>query len=436
MSSDSTISAPAHDPCLDQALARRILDRVGSTGQPPERGAGLVNVGTDEILDVLRHEYLIPIRERVGNSTFKLVQAPFGGGKTHFLHCLRETAWQEGFATAIVGLSPKECPFDQPRSIYREVAQRIEYPPSSLEAEPAQGLEALLKDVATEKIADNGADAFRDWIETEFRDLGVESRSFHRAVAEYFEALVDGQRDAQELLGDYLHGEELSKEDRWRFKLREVFDDKVAFKWLRSLAQCLHALDLPGVVFMFDEMDRNMSLPTKRRQAIGDNLRQMIDYCGQSYLPGVVWCYAVPPEFMDTVVPEYPALAQRLKGPTQFGATSHMQPIIDLDQLPLGSEALFRGIGHKLYELAGIAFDHRFDDAIQDTNLRRLSRVMEEQSLESGTRRRFVKAAASMIESQRREGERELDDREVRALCGGSEAAADTMSSMPDEEIF
>jgi hypothetical protein len=32
---------------LSPAFARNILDRVGSTGQPPERGALLVNVGTD-----------------------------------------------------------------------------------------------------------------------------------------------------------------------------------------------------------------------------------------------------------------------------------------------------------------------------------------------------------------------------------------------------
>jgi hypothetical protein len=83
----------------DQArrrLARHILMRLGETGQPPERGALEINVGTDHHLEALRREYLVPMRESGLNSTFKLVQAPFGGGKTQFLHCLREVAWQEG----------------------------------------------------------------------------------------------------------------------------------------------------------------------------------------------------------------------------------------------------------------------------------------------------------------------------------------------------
>lgn len=419
---------------LTPDLARRILERMGSTGQPPERGAGFVNVGTDEILDVLDHEYLVPIKDGVGSSTFKLVQAPFGGGKTHFLHCLRERGWAHGYATALVGLSPKECPFDQPRSIYREVAQRIEFAPSSLDSSPAQGLDAFLTELCQQKVADGGHDEFRVWLDEEFRHAPVESRSFKRAVSAYFEALLDSSVDAQELLADYLMGEDLSRDDRSRFGLREAFDDKVAFKWLRSLAQVIHALDLPGVLFLFDEMDRNMSLGTKRRQAIGDNLRQMIDYCGQSFLPGVVWCYAVPPEFMDTIVPEYPALAQRLKGAGAFGASSHMQPIIDLDRLPLPAGALYRSIAQRMLGLSELAFAHSFDRGIQDANIAALADAMESQSLESGTRRRFVKAAATMIEGQRREGDRELDAAEIEDL-GGVPAGGPSLD-LDDEETF
>ncbi len=78
---------------VTEPVARHIIQRMGETGQPPERNALAVNVGTDEYLNVLREEYLEPIRQHGRNSSFKLVQAPFGGGKTQFLHCLREVAW-------------------------------------------------------------------------------------------------------------------------------------------------------------------------------------------------------------------------------------------------------------------------------------------------------------------------------------------------------
>ena len=39
---------------VTEPVARHIVQRMGETGQPPERNALAVNVGTDEYLDVLR----------------------------------------------------------------------------------------------------------------------------------------------------------------------------------------------------------------------------------------------------------------------------------------------------------------------------------------------------------------------------------------------
>ncbi len=419
---------------LTPDLARHILDRMGSTGQPPERGARHVNVATGKILEVLRDEYLRPMKASGRNSTFKLVQAPFGGGKTHFLHCLREEAWSEGFCTSLVGLSPKECPFDRPVSIYREVARRIELPVDDLDTASNAGLDRVLRQVADQRIAAVGAKAFGDWLRTEFSRANIESRSYGRAVQQLLESIADGTGDSIEVLSDYLLGESLKSEELAPFRLRETLDDENGFRWLRSMVQCLSALGLPGVVLMFDEMDRNMSLSTRRRRDIGDNLRQMIDYCGQSLLPGVIWCYAVPPEFMDTIVPEYPALAQRLKGAAQFSGKSPLQPIIDLDHLPLGATELLQAIGNRLFELAEIAHGHEFDSAIQKANLTELARELGERQFESGTRRTFVKAAVSMLDTQRREGDKTLSAEEIRQLAGSSVAAGPDL--MPGETEF
>ena len=420
---------------LTPELARHILDRMGSTGQPPERGARLVNVATGDLLDIIREEYLRPMKETGRNSTFKLVQAPFGGGKTHFLHCLRELAWAEGFASALVGLSPKECPFDRPVSIFREVALRVELPVLDLEEEPASGLEVVLRHIAEERIEKHGVEAFLDWVNTDFSRANIESRAFGRGVRRFLEAVGHDDFDGMEILGDYLRGDEVGRQELAPYRLREKLDDANAFRWLRSLVQTLSALGLPGIVLMFDEMDRNMSLSVRRRRDIGDNLRQMIDYCGQSLLPGVVWCYAVPPEFMSTIVPEYPALAQRLKGSTRFSSSSRMQPIIDLDRLPLGSTEFLEALGHRLLELASIAHDHRFKSSIQKKNLSDLANQLGHLSFESGTRRQFVKAAVSLIETQRLEGEQPLSSKEVEELArSNAEPAQDDL--MPDEVEF
>lgn len=415
-------------------LAKHILDRMGSTGQPPERGALSVNVGTDVLLNVLRDEYLRPMKASGRNSTFKLVQADFGGGKTQFLHCLRELAWIEGFATALVSLSPKECPFDKPVLIYREIARRVEMPVEALNEEPSQGIERVLRWIAEQRVEETSAAEFREWLKSDFANANIESRAFRRAVLLFLQAVVDDDLDREEILADYLLGADVPKSELSQLRLREKLDAEGAFRWLRSLAQSLAALGLPGLVLMFDEMDRNMSLSSGRRREIGDNLRQMIDYCGQSLLPGVLWCYAVPPQFMDTIVPEYPALQQRLKGASAFSDKSHMHSIIDLDHLGFQPAELFGLIGMRLLEMTSYAHGHQFDTKIQTANIAELSRALAENPLDSGNRRTFVKAAVAVLENQRREGERALSAAEIRGAAGSP--SLDESERMPGEVEF
>ena len=91
------VARPAPDANQRQ-IASHILQRLGEGGQPPEVGVELINVGNESYLKVLEHEYF-GNQLRIGSS-FKLVQGYFGGGKTHFLHCVRDMAWRHGFVTA------------------------------------------------------------------------------------------------------------------------------------------------------------------------------------------------------------------------------------------------------------------------------------------------------------------------------------------------
>ncbi|MFT7620038.1 MAG: hypothetical protein ACI97A_003695 [Planctomycetota bacterium] len=400
------------DPTIQQA--RHIIQRMGETGQPPERGALFVNVATNEILELLRKEYLHQMRETRRNSSFKLIQAPFGGGKTQFLMSLREVAWQEGFSTARVDLSPKECPFDKPEKIYEAVAQGIELPPEALDEQPEPGIDVALRTIARARAKEYGADVFKNWLRGEFEESPIENRSFRKAVSMYMAAVVDNDFDKRDLLADYLRGTPVPANELTPLRIREQLVDTNAFGFLKSLVQSLSQLQLPGLVMLFDEMDRNMSLPSKRRRAIGDNLRQMIDQCGQATLPGVLWCYAVPPEFMDTIVPEYPALAQRLKGVAGISKTNPLNPLIDLDRLALGAVDLMSVLGERLVEIHAIGFEEGLDISLQKKNIRALAGEMGSRQLESGTRREFVKAAIRLLSEQANGEEHELSNNELR----------------------
>jgi hypothetical protein len=138
-------------PGLTRPVAQRILQTLGESGTPPERGVRFLNVGNESYLDVLRREYLEGLLP-AGGSTFKLVQAYFGGGKTHFLLSVREMAWQTGFAAAYVGLSPTSCPFHEPLQVYRAVVRSLRAPPpDEAPLAPTTGLTDLLRDLIEDR---------------------------------------------------------------------------------------------------------------------------------------------------------------------------------------------------------------------------------------------------------------------------------------------
>ncbi|MCK6504646.1 ATP-binding protein [Myxococcota bacterium] len=385
---------------LDPALARQILQRVGEIGQPPEVGVEYLNVGNETLLAVLDREYLEPIATLGRGSSFKLVQAYFGGGKTHFLMCVRERAWRRGFCSALVGLSPDECPFDDPLRIYQAVARELSWAPGDPLVPPARGLEHALRVALDERREQLGAEGVRLWVDQELRRHPVDAPSYRAAVRGLLLAMLDDDAEGEELAAAWLRGEPVGAQEVRHLGVREVMSRTNAFRMLRSLCQVLLAVGAPGLLLCFDELDRNLSLAPRRRRAVADHLRQLIDLCGREALPGLLCLYAVPPEFMRHVVTEYPALQQRLEGPSALSERSPQAAVIDLERLDLSAQELLVRIGLRILELYRLGRDPDLDPGLQERNLRALADEVLAGSFEVAHRRAFVKAAVDLLHRQ------------------------------------
>lgn len=383
------------------ALARQILQRVGEIGQPPEVGVQYLNVGNETLLSVLDREYLQPIAELGRGSSFKLVQAYFGGGKTHFLMCVRQRAWSRGFASAIIGLSPDECPFDDPLRIYQAVARELAWAPADPLVPPSRGLEHAIRVAFDERRSQLGDDdALRRWIDQDLRRHPVDAPSYRSAMRALLHAMLDDDVEQEELAAAWLRGEAVSTQEVRHLGVREAMSRTNGFRMLRSLCQLLQGIGAPGLLLAFDELDRNLSLPPRRRRAVADHLRQLIDLCGREALPGLLCLYAVPPEFMRHVVTEYPALQQRLEGPSALSERSPQAAVIDLERLDLGAEDLLLRIGMRLFELYRIGRDGTLDAGLQERNLTALAEEILAGSFEVAHRRAYVKAAVDLLHRQ------------------------------------
>lgn len=410
---------------LSRGLALRIINTLGESGTPPERGVRHLNVGNDGYLAVLRDEYL-DLLLREGGSTFKLVQAYYGGGKTHFLLCLREEAWQAGYVTAYVGLSPAECPFHEPLQVYRAVVRSLRAPPpDDAPLAPTTGLTDLLRDLIEDRRAAHGEEAVRTWLRRTVRQLPVESQSLRNAIAGFGLACLDDDTERQDVLGAWLLGDEVPPAAHRDAGVFESISRANAFAMLRGVCQAIRGLGFAGTALLFDELDRNLSIgsTTRNRHRLADNLREMVDLCGRGALPGVLAAYAVPPEFLRLVVPDYPALQQRLASPLPLSVRSPQATLIDLEHLDLEPRALLAAIGRRILEVFEVARGVRFDPILQGANLEQLADEAATSQFEVSHRRIFVKSWVGLLNEQLAGGERAVDrDEAAERVLGGARA--------------
>ncbi|MFO7784622.1 MAG: BREX system ATP-binding domain-containing protein [Thermodesulfobacteriota bacterium] len=424
-----------NEAALQPEPARHILQRVGESGQPPEQGITHLNVGNDSYLRILDREYLQRLKRNPRGSGFKLVQGYYGGGKTHFLYCVRDLAWKHGFLTSLVNLSPRECPYDDPVKVYSAVAVNLTSPPLDNGMEPTRGLTDVLRDLMDDKLAVMGEERAMAWLRQTAGRVAAESHSFRKAAATFMEAHLKGDAGRETVLEPWLLGEPVPQTDTRPLGVFEAVDSSTGFKMLRSLSQIISGYGLPGITLLFDEVDRNLSLTSRKMLAVGDNLRQVIDLCGQARLPSTLFIYAVPPEFMRNVVPDYPALDQRLKSPVPLSERSPQAAVIDLEHLDMEPEVFLEAIGERLLTIFETAVGWKADAAIQAHNRSLIAGTMAAYSFEVSHRRLFVKTYVDFLYGQKSEIERRITEEEAVRIVQGGYAVLESVE-YDDEEFL
>lgn len=393
--------------------ATRIIHRLGESGQPPTRGVQYFNAGNTRLLDTLSREYLETYLKD-GGSSFKLVVGQYGGGKTHLMYCLRELAWKHGFATSFVQLSQKECPYDDPLKVYQAVGRNLQAPPRDEASEPERGIDEFLKEhyyALSERFGagaggtDETAEGLAAFVQSLAR-IKIENPSFRNAVQRFLSAVQTADEPGQRLLASWLSGDALERGELRAFGIVEAPAQHNAFRMLRNLCQLVRELGYRGLVLLFDEGQRMVSMMSARSQKYAcENLLSVINHCGDEDLPGALFVYSVTPDFLENVVPRYAALHQRLEAPSVFSERNPFSPRIDLDALDLPGEELLVAIGEKILEIFEVYKDRSFDRALQSRNIRTLAHSCYEQTLSVNQRRVFVKTLVAHFTQQCVDGE-------------------------------
>lgn len=409
---------------LTQSEAQHIVRKLGESGIPPTRGLEAYSVGIDSLLETLENEYLRGYLPD-GGSSFKLVVGEYGSGKSHFLYRLRDKAWDNGYVVSRTELSPKECPYDNQLKVYQAVVSNLIFHDADPNVEDTRGIEAFLENHFFNTLKTLGIDSpmtslgldlrAKLWLDTILR-FKVESPSYRHAVYFYLEAVAEENEAHKRVISAWLRGETITLRDVRQFSITERMDRSVAFKMLRSLAQLIHELGYAGLVLLFDEGDRMVSIGSSRTEKVAcDNLREVIDRCAGESLPATLFVYAVPPYFVTNIAPQYEALSQRISSKVKFSRKNPFSVQISLDQLDYPGEELLRMIGEKLLRIFELAYDVKLDHELQARNIEQLAEACAS-LLSTSHRRHFVKSLIDILTEQRVEGERHYETDGVQAV--------------------
>lgn len=422
-------------------LARQIIEVLGQSGTPLSKGVSYYNVGNESLLNAIDRHYLGSYLAD-GGAVFKLVVGDYGSGKSHFLYCVRDRAWERNFAVSKVDLSPKESPYDDQRRVYAAVASSIIWHELGDLGEDEQGLARFLQGTLRRMVYPHGIE-LEDPGASELPEVRallqtltvsqIDSLSFGKAIQGYLVASLRGQERRLESLGRWLQGEEVSPEDMRDLRsigVTEKINKTNAFRMLRSLCQVVRALGYTGMALLFDEGDRMLSVGGKSEKVATDNLREVIDRCRED-LPGALFMYAVPPAFIHDIVPKYPALQQRIQAPSYFSRSNPFSPQISLDRLDIPDEELLVQAGYRLLAIFEVAYAIKLDATIQAQNIDIFSMAARNSYLAISHRRLFIKAIVTEWYRQKEEGEQLVTEEYAgAAIRGQSEtlmALADTL---------
>lgn len=399
---------------LSRAEAQHIVRKLGESGIPPTRGLEAYTVGLDSMLKTIEDEYLKGYLPN-GGSSFKLVVGEYGSGKSHFLFRVRDIAWKNGYVVSRSELSPKECPYDNQLKVYQAVINNLIFHDPDPNVEDTHGIESFLENYFHNTLRTIGIEQMRNsmgeldlrvklWLDTVLR-YKVESPSFRHAVYFYLLAVAEENEYKKRLIGAWLRGETVALKELRAFSITEKIDKSVAFKMLRSLAQLIHELGFSGLVLLFDEGDRMVSISSaKAEKTACDNLREVVDRCAGESLPGTLFMYAVPPYFVTNIAPQYEALSQRISSKVKFSRKNPFSVQISLDQLDFPGEELLKLIGERLVEVFELAYDLKLDHELQAQNIAHLATSCAA-LLSTSHRRHFVKSLIDMLTEQRADGE-------------------------------
>lgn len=346
---------------LSQVEARTILEALRRGGVPTDYA---------ELIAVGRSHWLSSVMEDLdfvaaGGAKPRLIVAPYGGGKSHFLTLVSSVAVKQNFVVSYVELQSREAPFDRFEIIFGKVIRQVK-------TRYGQGVQHIL---------DNWTATFPYYSAREIEDeLNKMSRSldFRNALRSYLElssiSSPDSLRQRQDIVA-WLQGDSLPASVLKGLGIRSRITITNVSGVMTSFLEFLQAAKYSGLVLLLDEAEAITSLTqSRKREEANQNLRKLLDNTDAN--KGFYILFATTPRFMedpDRGARSYPALWDRIRTVVTLprGMVSKRTIIMNLEAL---SETDIRDLTKKVISIHEIAWNWSSEGTISENTVNTLVR--------------------------------------------------------------
>ena len=383
-------------------------------------------VGIEPWVERLSKTYLQRLCRR--HAHFKMVIAPYGGGKTHFLMSVGTRALKDGYAVSYIPCS-QGIDLNSSLQIYTEFIKGIQLPGQS-----RPGLKSLLQQVIdnkTQQIQEAGAPdvdvAFSHWLSQLSGDEYREN-AFGRIMAD---ALRFKKDPSQALANDaslrWLRGEinTLNKEELTALNLTKYptkAHNELGRNLIISICKFIKEAGVHGAVILLDEAETMFTATGKALLRVLSAMRVLLDLPGGITGGVPMFCiFSATPEVLEDM-PRYGALDTRMKVlGVSFEEGNDFAAQINLSKIQYKSEKEFLAeIGIRLIELGKLATGHDFNRKIQINNLNTLTDIALSRNLDINARRLFVKTWVNILDHQTYDQEKAYTEEELTSRYQGN----------------
>ena len=366
-------------------IAYEILSAL-RLGSVPAVGVAELAVGRQAELGELEHQLDFAGQ---GKSALKFISGDFGSGKSFLCALLRERAFERGFASSTVVVSP-DAPLGKLDVLIGKTFDGFRLPEKRTACGLSDLLEKWLLDLLKKISMLEGLSLGEpkaiarlhtiamDKIQEELSAVRGLEASFANAVKSYLQARLKRDNQlASDVLGWLRGSRNLATSRKNQIGVKGDVTPLAALNYIKGLLTILRSTGGAGLVWIIDEVETVQRLPNSRqRENSFESLRVLVDLVAENAFPGLMLIVTGTPQLFEDPrygIPSYEALKDRINRISfPDGSYSFRQPILTLSGFDLN---LLLQVAERIRKLHSLAFDWHAEERLTDVHLGRLAEM-------------------------------------------------------------